>query len=249
MISDLGSLEKISTYEQAYESGVRYTSLDVFLQYWRCRGAQPAESEAFPGYYIVPPRYFFFMDSPLYDPNVTMRAIVDWDERWVHAGRMDDYGERIAATEHLERLIGTQYEQASRLLDGDPNEAHPMGRFALDGSELTAVVTSLFLEDAFKNRSSINLIETKCGMQFSLAPVALAIGGYHAEHGEYPPDLRALVPAYLDSLPLDFATGELPVYRVEDGVAIVYSLGTDLEDDGGVDDPIEGDIVFRVERR
>lgn len=248
MTSDLDLLDKISAYEQAYESGDRYTSLDYFMRYWRSRGTQSSESDEFPGYYVVPPRYYFFMDAPLYDPNVTMHAVNDFGKRWIDAGRISNYREQTAAIELLERLIGTQYQQALRLLDGDPDEPHQKGRFALNRSELTSVVTSLILKDVFDNRNAINLIEARCRMRFSLTPVALAIGGYHAENGAYPPDLHALVPAYLDSLPTDFATGELPVYKVEGGAAIVYSLGTDLEDDGGVDDLNEGDIVFRIQR-
>ena len=104
------------------------------------------------------------------------------------------------------------------------------------------------LEFVFTAEGAVYQTQARINMRFALAPLALAIGGYHAEHGEYPPDLHALVPAYLDSLPTDFATGELPVYRVEDGAAVVYSLGTDLEDDGGTDDMTDGDIVFRIQR-
>jgi len=77
--------------------------------------------------------------------------------------------------------------------------------------------------------------------------VGLALLGYRDVHGELPESLDALVPTYFDDEPMDpYADGPL-VYRVNgDGSALVYSVGEDLEDDGGVDDFREGDLVIRV---
>ncbi|MBN2264438.1 MAG: hypothetical protein JW775_01365 [Candidatus Aminicenantes bacterium] len=51
--------------------------------------------------------------------------------------------------------------------------------------------------------------------------------------GSYPEALAALVPELLDEVPTDPFTGEPLVYRAEGEGFIVYSLGSNLRDDGG----------------
>lgn len=76
---------------------------------------------------------------------------------------------------------------------------------------------------------------------------AIALLGYRDQHGELPDSLDALVPTYFDKVPIDFATGKPLVYRAnDDGSALVYSLGHNLKDDGGVDDYNDGDIAIRI---
>jgi hypothetical protein len=45
-----------------------------------------------------------------------------------------------------------------------------------------------------------------------------------------------LVPDYLPKVPLDIFNNQPLVYRPEPGGAVVYSVGPNLRDDGGVDD-------------
>ncbi len=191
------------------------------------------------------------MESEGFDPNLTMIAVNEWMDRWVSAGRIPSYSDRMAALRRLDEDSKRRAELAYQVTQGNADAIQSM-RHEIDAHGLNAAVaTPMYLHLGNTGKQSMFRVEAATRMRLALIPVALAIGGYHAEHGEYPPDLHALVPAYLDSLPTDFATGELPVYRVEDGVAIVYSLGTDLEDDGGVDtpdDPTDGDIVFRIQR-
>jgi len=71
---------------------------------------------------------------------------------------------------------------------------------------------------------------------------------YRAEHGELPPSLDALVPAYLKSLPPDPFSGSPFGYRVAGRAYRLYSVGPDRRDDGGRErlDPYthEGDIII-----
>jgi len=80
-----------------------------------------------------------------------------------------------------------------------------------------------------------------------LAAAALAV--HRAETGEFPKKLAELTPKLLEQVPADPFTGEPLIYRrTEDGY-VLYSVGPDLEDDGGVeneDDREEGDLVVRV---
>lgn len=66
------------------------------------------------------------------------------------------------------------------------------------------------------------------------ARLAIALKQYHREHGEYPDTLSSLVPMYLKALPQDPFTGDDFVYHREEEGFVVYSLGSDQVDDGGM---------------
>jgi hypothetical protein len=86
----------------------------------------------------------------------------------------------------------------------------------------------------------------------SSAAAALAAERYRLKHGRWPETLDALVPEFLTRVPDDpYATGRrLRIAKLPDGIAI-YSVGTDLNDDGGkiVRPAVPGpgiDIGFRL---
>ena len=66
--------------------------------------------------------------------------------------------------------------------------------------------------------------------------ITLALRAYTVERGGYPNELRQLVPDYLRSLPADpfGPKDESFVYRLVDGGYVLYSLGPNRRDDGGV---------------
>ncbi|MFQ5654423.1 MAG: hypothetical protein ACE5GW_06800 [Planctomycetota bacterium] len=88
----------------------------------------------------------------------------------------------------------------------------------------------------------------KCHATISLhaTRIHLALACYQQEHGELPPDLEALVPDYLDAVPLDDFDGKPMRYSAEK--KIVYSVGRDLIDSGGEEgfSTGEGDHVYPI---
>ena len=64
--------------------------------------------------------------------------------------------------------------------------------------------------------------------------VVLALEAYRDRTGSYPRTLAELVPHYLPSAPLDYSTGEPLRYKLMDGKPLLYGLGRDGVDDGGV---------------
>jgi len=70
--------------------------------------------------------------------------------------------------------------------------------------------------------------------QNELLMVSLALRAYKADHGRYPADLNALVPAYLKAVPSDpfTAKGTLS-YKVTGQSYVLYSVGPDGQDNGG----------------
>lgn len=65
------------------------------------------------------------------------------------------------------------------------------------------------------------------------ARAGLACRVFRSRTGQYPESLEALVPSLLTEVPIDPFTGDPLVYRREGNGFIVYSLGSNLRDDGG----------------
>src|SRR5262249_44069112 len=119
---------------------------------------------------------------------------------------------------------------------------------ALDESfagDKRGVLTGHIFPDARK--CAVRAAEADAALR--LAQLALAATAYRAKHGAYPGKLDDLVPQDLDALPRDPFDGR-PLRLKHDGKGLVlYSIGRDLRDDGGVAvgaNREPGDIVFRL---
>jgi hypothetical protein len=72
--------------------------------------------------------------------------------------------------------------------------------------------------------------------------VGIALELYHRRHAVYPSSLQTLVPDLLPAIPADRITGDPVHYTVRDGIPIVYSVGADRKDDGGVPAVTDSDM-------
>jgi len=87
------------------------------------------------------------------------------------------------------------------------------------------------------------------------AAVACALERYRLAHGAHPDSLDALAPRFIAKVPPDLITGQSLKYRrTDDGAYLLYSVGWNEKDDGGVVainksghsvSPEEGDWVWR----
>ena len=92
-----------------------------------------------------------------------------------------------------------------------------------------------------------------------MAAVALAIRLYVVDQGCRPAHLKELVPVYLPAVPLDPFSAENATirYRLKPGPAVLYSVGGDGTDNGGViarrpdgrRDSDNSDILFYLDGR
>jgi len=70
--------------------------------------------------------------------------------------------------------------------------------------------------------------------QHELVITALALKRYSLKHGHAAVHLGVLVPEFLNALPTDFMDGQPLRYRMKpDGAFVLYSVGANLQDDGG----------------
>lgn len=82
------------------------------------------------------------------------------------------------------------------------------------------------------------------------AQIVCALERYRLAHGEYPETLDALMPQFIEKLPHDIIGGQpLHYRRTEDGKFLLYSVGWNETDDGGVPgtlaDVKKGDWVWQ----
>jgi hypothetical protein len=91
-----------------------------------------------------------------------------------------------------------------------------------------------------------------------LARVACALERYRLAHDEYPESLDVLVPRFIAKLPHDIINGQpLHYRRTADGQFVLYSIGWNEKDDGGIVglrdsgsvDITKGDWVWRYPAR
>jgi hypothetical protein len=136
------------------------------------------------------------------------------------------FPDRLAASEQLHKNIPTETRKHIYLFSG-------LLLPALDKAQSKAAIDSAHL---------------------NLALTALSIERFRLANGDKLPDqLTNLVPAYLNSVPKDPFDGSPLRYKKLERGYLIYSIGKDGKDDGGVEAPPKkpnapADIPFRVER-
>jgi hypothetical protein len=76
------------------------------------------------------------------------------------------------------------------------------------------------------------VIKSETTKQVAIA--AIALKRYQLKHGNYPPDLKSLVPEFVPRVPRDPVDGQPLRYRLNpDGTFLLYSVGENGKDDGG----------------
>lgn len=119
----------------------------------------------------------------------------------------------------------------------------------LSDREMTESITGIYLRVITPAMSAARKTEFRFAANEQCSITALACERYRLDHGTYPETLEMLVPDYLAQIPIDPMDGEPIRYRGEDdGAAVIYTISTNLVDDGGVGrDWSEGDYAWRLE--
>jgi hypothetical protein len=80
-----------------------------------------------------------------------------------------------------------------------------------------------------------------------LTDAALAARRYHLQHGKLPQTLVDLTPDFLPRVPIDPFDGQPLRLLVQDDKLVIYSIGKDRRDDGGIFDPVKQEPDIGVE--
>ena len=129
------------------------------------------------------------------------------------------------------------------------HESRPQVRALADEVEGLTGVVHPFSRFMVSNIDEQHKAAAWSGARRECARVAVALRLHRLARGTYPDALAALVPEFLSELPKDPMTGTNLLYRREGQGFVVYSIGLNGKDDGGLDGPgYEGDIAWHVSR-
>jgi len=192
-------------------------------------------------------------------------VLVDWDEvlrvgnsfydRLAQAAGSRPYARRREALKELDREIKKRMVRVR-----DPEA---MAQDILHGKSPRALATErmsgILLGLLAPALSACVVAEDRAATKMQLTQLALGLGGYRTEHGEYPAELAKLVPKYIAELPKDLYSGADFRYKREGKGYVLYSLGPNGTDEGGRSrfmdpppgedeevDPAADDIGFRT---
>lgn len=163
-----------------------------------------------------------------FDWNILLRMGNERYDRLVAALSLPTHRERFEALEELEQEV-RQYAEEVRnrtdflndVLSGGTRESMSEGT----GKAMVALMlpaTTRFADASERSMAAERLVL-----------VAHALEGYRAEHDCYPDELAALCQTYLEAVPDDpFADAPMRYVRENDGYRL-YSVGSNMKDDGG----------------
>ncbi|MFW5856861.1 MAG: hypothetical protein ACOCX4_03200 [Planctomycetota bacterium] len=162
-----------------------------------------------------------------------------------HSGAM--LADKIACIDHLGHWVEQAQlpveEQVAALATAPSLDDLP--RYAILSRLILPALDRIFMNDA------------RVLARVRAARVALAADRYRAANGAFPETLDALVPEFLDAVPLDPFDGMPLRYRRTGGGCLVYSIGDDGDDDGGdaprrpdggLGNTEDKDIPFEIDR-
>jgi len=134
------------------------------------------------------------------------------------------------ALENIGKPISeTSFPKAKAIANAPPAVVNRHGHFLA----IELAYYEVFLPDFARGVASLEVTR-----------VALALAGYANEHGgALPATLEELAPTYIDAIPADPMTGK--PFQYDPKARKVWSVGKNLQDDGGGDYP-EDDIVMRI---
>jgi hypothetical protein len=162
---------------------------------------------------------------------------------WLYAtplGQPVRKADQLAALRIISRSVAAAdwpYYRSSRQLGALDDEVHSLPRYLV----LTLVAVPI-LRPAQAKRDELLA-------RIGLCRVVLALKQHRQEHGSYPANLGDLQQAPGRTLPQDPFAGRAFRYRRQKDGFLLYSVGPNLKDDGGVGPPpragLEGDLVWQ----
>ena len=125
----------------------------------------------------------------------------------------------------------------------DPGQRRFFGERPVPSSpaQMTSLVTCVYYAHFRILTSAYESVEKRFVQAATLTDhtrLACALERFRLARGTYPEALAELAPEFIPAVPAEIVNGEPYRYRrTEDGSFVLYSVGTDLRDDGGVLNP------------
>lgn len=139
---------------------------------------------------------------------------------------------RRAVVDDYERVMTLFESEASRpLWQMQSSQAEQLVETWQDGtlSRVRHLLTTFLLPAL----SQVHMTSEKAIMRRDALLAAIALEIHHRRHGDWPAMLDELVPDLLPAVPPDRFDGQPLRYALIDGAPVLYSIGSDRDDDGG----------------
>lgn len=157
-------------------------------------------------------------ESLLAPRNKCLRMINAYTEQWIAILALPTHRERRAAFEQLTSDIRAEIDAA------------PEWHRELPGNDMYYDCLEEYLNHDIVEE--IDWHHTQARVYRELSRTTFALAAYRARYGAYPETLEALVPEFLETVPMDaFADAPLRYRRTELGYAL-WSVGSNMTDDG-----------------
>lgn len=194
-------------------------------------------------------------------PNVS-RPDVDWNallrtyntcyDYWLAPAMIRNAVQRRAALDKLAQAPHAELLAGGSLMAPSLWESWRLTPWARRGHATKSMGTTLMVvigtgrADALVDHHDVAL------MREELLLVATGLALHEAETGRFPAKLADLAPKYVKAIPADRFSNDPLGYKLEGKGCVVYSVGENLTDDGGVYDrkleDEKDDIVFQFKR-
>ena len=96
-------------------------------------------------------------------------------------------------------------------------------------------VAKIFMDMMMPAFDQITLAGERTECARNAAMIGVAAYRFRLRHDRFPETANELVPKFLPSIPMDVITGHPLKYQLQGGLPMIYSVGVDLDDDGGVE--------------
>ncbi|HDZ22834.1 MAG TPA: hypothetical protein ENH80_02950 [Phycisphaerae bacterium] len=174
--------------------------------------------------------------------NIPLRMVNEYFGGLIAAMSKADYSEYRSAYQQWEH--DTEKLLADKGMPDSDESSGNLGRPELSRIAGVAVI-QYFIPSLYRARD----LEERLRMRDELTKLALALSLYKHDHGQYPDDLAALAGDYLPAVFKDRFTGDPLHYQRQGQGYLLYSVGRNQTDDGGLDadgEPAEDDLVVHI---
>jgi hypothetical protein len=164
-----------------------------------------------------------------FDWDVVLRMGNAWYDRMVEAGRKPSYAQRAGAWQKLEDEV--------KKMAQDVKSLKSVGGSLMAGESVRAILSKKLGNILFclltPGIGSVINAEERGKVYSDLSQIALALGAYRSDRGNYPDRLAELAPKYIAEVPKDGFSEADFIYRREGNGYLLYSVGGNGKDDGG----------------
>jgi len=170
---------------------------------------------------------------------------LDWNEMLRQVNRWYDRTAKALATPRLAgraEAVAQLSDQARQVNARLHSKAYwaKVAFFKVGGwpfrSALSKEVVDILLWMMWPTLSRVCELQDEATMVHRIETTALALACFRAEHGHWPSSLSELSPAFLKAVPMDVFSRDTLVYQASDQGYLLYSVGINGRDDGGIRD-------------